>query len=155
MKRQKGQVIIEFALVLPLFLILLFGIIYCGMLFYDYISIGNIARSAAREAAVVEDFDANKSEIETRYSSKLTFLTSLYNVEPDPITHTRVALTPATVTTENDTVEVKIVMKCQASSILLQMILPENYTIDYYMRRDPQPTTTTPTTPTTPITPTE
>ena len=54
MKKQKGQVIIEFALILPLFIILLFGIIYCGMLFYDYSTLSNVARAAARERAITK-----------------------------------------------------------------------------------------------------
>ena len=31
MKKQRGQVIIEFALILPLFLLMIFGLIYSGM----------------------------------------------------------------------------------------------------------------------------
>ena len=49
MKRQKGQDIVEFALLLPIFLLVLCGIIYCGFMFGDY----QIVRNAAREAAVV------------------------------------------------------------------------------------------------------
>ena len=52
MKKQKGQSLVEFALVVPLFLLLIFGLIYSGMLFHDYTSLSNIARSAAREAAI-------------------------------------------------------------------------------------------------------
>ena len=147
MKRQKGQVIIEFALVLPLFLMLLFGIIYCGMLFYDYISVTNIARSAAREAAVVQDFTDNKSDIETRYTAKLSsLLTSLYTPEENVTSHTKVILTGVDMDntdTSDDAVEVTITMRRNSASVLMQMILPEQYIIDYYMRRDPQPVTPT------------
>ena len=53
MKRQKGQDIVEFALLLPIFLLVLCGIIYCGFVFGDYQTVQGIVRNAAREAAVV------------------------------------------------------------------------------------------------------
>ena len=53
MKRQKGQDIFEFALLLPIFLLVLCGIIYCGFMFGDYQTVQGIVRNAAREAAVV------------------------------------------------------------------------------------------------------
>lgn len=53
MKRQKGQDIVEFALLLPIFLLILCGIIYCGFMFGDYQTVQGIVRNAAREAAVV------------------------------------------------------------------------------------------------------
>ena len=52
MKKHKGQSVVEFALVLPLFLFIMFGVIYTGMLFHDYATLSNIARTSAREAAV-------------------------------------------------------------------------------------------------------
>lgn len=51
----KAQAIVEFALVLPLMLLLLMGIIYSSMIFADYMSLSSIARSSAREAAVAND----------------------------------------------------------------------------------------------------
>ena len=56
MKRQKGQDIVEFALLLPIFLLVLCGIIYCGFMFGDYQTVQGIVRNAAREAAVVEHY---------------------------------------------------------------------------------------------------
>ena len=53
MKRQKGQDIVEFALLLPIFLLVLCGIIYCGFMFGDYQTVQGLVRNAAREAAVV------------------------------------------------------------------------------------------------------
>ena len=54
MRKSKGQSLVEFTLVIPFFLFLVFAIIYCGMLFHDYSTLTGIARSAAREAAIVE-----------------------------------------------------------------------------------------------------
>lgn len=53
MKGQKGQDIVEFALLFPVFMIIITGIIYVGLLFGDYVSLNNQARSIARDAAVV------------------------------------------------------------------------------------------------------
>ena len=52
---QKGQSIIEFALVLPLFLLLLLGLIYVGMFMADYLALSSVARSSAREASIITD----------------------------------------------------------------------------------------------------
>lgn len=49
---QRGQGIVEFALVLPLFMLVLMGIITFGMAFSDYASLENVARSSARAAAL-------------------------------------------------------------------------------------------------------
>ena len=46
-RRQEGQSIVEFALVFPLFLMFVFGIIFFGVLFYDYIALSNVARDSA------------------------------------------------------------------------------------------------------------
>jgi Flp pilus assembly protein TadG len=59
--KQKGQSIIEFALVLPLFLLLVFGLFYIGMFFADYLTLSSIARSSAREAAIIPSDDYYKN----------------------------------------------------------------------------------------------
>ena len=68
MKRQKGQDIVEFALLLPIFLLVLCGIIYCGFMFGDYQTVQGIVRNAAREAAVVGRYtksaDPSQSKID-------------------------------------------------------------------------------------------
>lgn len=53
MKFQKGQSIVEFTLLLPLFLLFIFAIIYFSMIFLDYMTLSTVARNSAREAAVV------------------------------------------------------------------------------------------------------
>ena len=52
MKAQKGQDIIEFALLLPIFILIVVGIMYIGFFFSDYMTLSNLARSAARDAVV-------------------------------------------------------------------------------------------------------
>ncbi|HEX5014454.1 MAG TPA: TadE family protein [Candidatus Limnocylindrales bacterium] len=50
--RTHAQAIVEFALVLPIFLLILFGIIDAGRLIVTYNTLANSARSAARVAIV-------------------------------------------------------------------------------------------------------
>ena len=52
MKRQRGQDIIEFAILVPLFFLILIAMCAFGMFFSDYITFNNVARSVAREAVV-------------------------------------------------------------------------------------------------------
>lgn len=48
----KGQSIVEFALVLPVLLLLLGGIIDFGYVFYQYITINHVATNVARSSAI-------------------------------------------------------------------------------------------------------
>jgi Flp pilus assembly protein TadG len=51
-QRQSGQSLVEFAFVVPIFLLLVFGLIDFSRLLFTYISISNGAREMARVAAV-------------------------------------------------------------------------------------------------------
>lgn len=50
-----GQSLVEFTLVLPIFLILLFGLVDFGRAFYTWMLVTNAAREGARAAAVQSD----------------------------------------------------------------------------------------------------
>ena len=54
-KRERGQALVEFALVLPILLVLLCGIVDFGWLYYNQITLNNAAREGARYAAVHYD----------------------------------------------------------------------------------------------------
>lgn len=139
MKKNKGQVIVEFALVFPLFLLVLFGMIYSGLLFYDYSSLSNIARTSAREAAIVTGTYNNGdrySTIENYYKNGVnaplnTLITSLYEKDLDPIKieHVKESGQP-------DAVRVTINMHLVSSSYLMRMVLPNDYSVVYYMRKE-------------------
>lgn len=51
-RNEKGQSLVEFALILPILLIIVFGIIDFGWLFYNQSSLNNCAREGARFAVV-------------------------------------------------------------------------------------------------------
>ena len=67
MRYQRGQGLIEFALVLPFLLIIIFGLFYAGMLFSDYIALNNLARQAARDASLVTSETYTDSQYDTVY----------------------------------------------------------------------------------------
>jgi Flp pilus assembly protein TadG len=52
LRDQKGQTMVEFALVLPLLALLLFGVIQFGVVFNNYIDLTDATRAGARKAAV-------------------------------------------------------------------------------------------------------
>ncbi|MBP3721636.1 MAG: pilus assembly protein [Selenomonadaceae bacterium] len=81
MKKQRGQAVVEFALVLPIFLALVFSIIVCGMLFADYMTLSNVARSSAREAAL--QGSEKYADIRTNYRSSTKLLSNLYTWPDD------------------------------------------------------------------------
>lgn len=53
-KKERGSVLVEFAIVLPLLLIILFGIIEFGLLMYNKQVLTNAAREGARYGVVVK-----------------------------------------------------------------------------------------------------
>lgn len=137
MKRQKGQVIVEFALILPLFLLMIFGLIYSGMLFHDYSTLSNVARSATREVAISSDTSNAITNVRAYYydekENRFTqgIITNLYV----PSSSNPFTIDPNSgndgkdiVTTINMTLNVKFP--------LIDMVLPENFSIVYHMRKD-------------------
>ena len=60
---EKGQALVEFALVLPVLLAILCGIIDFGWLFYNQLSVNNICREGARYAVVNTAADFNTDPI--------------------------------------------------------------------------------------------
>jgi Flp pilus assembly protein TadG len=49
---ERGQAMTEFAIVLPILIVLLFGIVQFGILFNNYVTLTDAARAGARAAAV-------------------------------------------------------------------------------------------------------
>ena len=61
--RERGQSLVEFALVLPVFLILIFGIVDFGLGLRAWITITNAAREGARVGAVRGDCEAIENQV--------------------------------------------------------------------------------------------
>ncbi|WP_252502108.1 TadE/TadG family type IV pilus assembly protein [Sporosarcina sp. Marseille-Q4943] len=69
MKSQRGQALVETALVLPILLILLFGITDLGRVFHAYLTLDHAGREAARVAAVGAEDGKINEKIELATSS--------------------------------------------------------------------------------------
>jgi len=65
LRRQEGSNLVEFALVLPLLLILVMGIIEVGLVIYDKAVITNACREGARAGIVFRDPRLGLGEIQT------------------------------------------------------------------------------------------
>ncbi len=52
MKKERGQTLTEFALVLPLLVVLILGIVQFGVIFNNYVTMTDAVRAGARKAAV-------------------------------------------------------------------------------------------------------
>ena len=78
-REDEGQASVELALVLPLVVILLLGVVQLGLLVRDQILVVHAAREAAREAAVDPSADAPRKAAlasSTLADSRLTVTTS-------------------------------------------------------------------------------
>jgi len=52
LRSESGQSLVEFALVLPILAVLLFGIIQFGLVFHQYLTVTDAVRAGARKGAV-------------------------------------------------------------------------------------------------------
>lgn len=83
MARQKGQSMVEFVLTVPILMLLVFGMIYSGFIYADYLQYNNAARDVARDIAVqseenrsqlVRDLNGQVPSVVKRYIRPLTNL---------------------------------------------------------------------------------
>ena len=131
MTKQKGQSIIEFALIAPIFFFMCFFMIYMGMLFMDYLQFSNAARTAARDIAIAstaeertkiidELKDADNDQHQNRVSRYANQLTKLYDPTFD-------------VNDEGDSVTVSINLKL---AVDLKILPEELKPIKYVMKKE-------------------
>jgi Flp pilus assembly protein TadG len=61
-KKEQGQTMAEFTLVLPVLAILLFGVIQFGIVFNNYLAVTDAVRAGARQAAVARYLPSSQRE---------------------------------------------------------------------------------------------
>jgi Flp pilus assembly protein TadG len=71
-RNERGQTMVEFALVIPILCVVLFGILQFGALYNDYVTLTDATRVGARKAATSrhEDNPAAAAEAAARNSAK-------------------------------------------------------------------------------------
>ncbi len=98
-KQKKGQSLVETAIVLPLVLLLLMGIVDFGIMFNNYIVISNASREAARKGSL-GGTDAEITQMIQNYT--LTLDSSRLNIEIYPAQSQRFHGSEITVTLRYD-----------------------------------------------------
>ena len=76
-KLQRGAAALEFALVVPILIMLVFGVVDFGLMISNQAVFANASRDAARTGS----FFGTKSEIETVVTSETKFLPTVSNVD--------------------------------------------------------------------------
>lgn len=138
--RQKGQAIVEFAVVFPIFLFVFLTMIYLSLCLMDYFTIQEIARSSARDAAL----KGSKSYVTIHdnyikaYKDEKWFTNGLYEWRTDENGGDFTIAKEENNTDMNKPVVVKIVLrrndKVTGVSILdMVFTLPEKLEVEYRM----------------------
>ena len=78
MRRQQGQSAVEFALMAPIVFMMIFGMIWGGIMFTEYIHYSNALRTAVREIAVSKTKDDKREEL---ISAKEAWILNLWEQE--------------------------------------------------------------------------
>lgn len=125
MRRQKGQAVVEFALVLPFFLLLVLGIIFAGLLYSDYLTLSNLARESARAASI--QGESSYGDIKQAAKDSKGLLTDLYSLEE------------VNIETVDSSVKVTLTTKRQSfpGAGFVKYMLPDQYQIVYSMYKEP------------------
>lgn len=97
MRRQRGQSAVEFALMAPIILLMVFGAIYGGAMFIQFMNYNNEARRIARDIAVASS-DKRVGLVKDKYNGigegslatmyKVTLTTQLLNKDGEDVTNT-------------------------------------------------------------------
>jgi Flp pilus assembly protein TadG len=74
MKSERGQTMTEFALVLPLLVLLLFGVIQFGIAFNNYITLTDAVRAGARKGSVARHMTNPEAAVEAQVHAAATDL---------------------------------------------------------------------------------
>lgn len=83
MRSEKGQSLVEFALVVPLLLVLLFGIIDFGRVFHVYLTLDHAGREAARAASIGKD-DLTVKTVAVNDASSINLTDDKISINPSP-----------------------------------------------------------------------
>lgn len=138
---RRGQASIEFALILPIFAMLLFALVYVGFLFIDVVTLDSAAAAAARSAAASDDGEPSDA-VKDKIKGTTLFLywyemdeasPKIKKEEGDKVTETVLEDDPTKKLVRTDIfftgmVQVKLKNSVKDNRVL-RMVLPEKYTV--------------------------
>lgn len=139
---QKGQSMVEFALVVPFFIMVFLIVSYMGLLFVDYLAFSDIARSSAREAALggAGQYQTIRNKYISAYNNGDLMHTHLYTW--DPSSWTDFSIQDVTSGQLDNAVQVKIQLNLDQTNDLVatmgSMGLPETLALNYSMHKETQ-----------------
>jgi Flp pilus assembly protein TadG len=111
LKNQKGQALVEFAVILPLLLLLIMGIIEFGLMLNSYLTVRNVSREGARAGIV----GSTNAEIEN------TIISTSPNLEESKLT---INITPAEGSRKSgDTLTVQLTYKYELIVPIISSLL--------------------------------
>jgi Flp pilus assembly protein TadG len=93
-RAERGQTMVEFAMVLPILALLLFGVIQFGITFNNYVTLTDAVRAASRKAAVSRQSSTRDADIQNALydsasdldTSKLPYTVDSTWQHSDPVT---------------------------------------------------------------------
>ena len=146
MKRQHGQALVEFAFMMPLMFLMVFGLIYGAVIFLDYLNFSNDARAVARRIAVTTN-ETDRAELIDDYNKAANSkFARFYNVTRQVgYSYAKKTITTDEGTTEEvddmtKPIDVVVVVKFERDNKDLPLILyktgfpPEEFAIRYTMK---------------------
>ena len=83
---QRGTSAVEFAIILPLLVVFVFGIIEFGLVFYNKAMVTNASREAARSGIVYRDPPVTVAEIQGVVDSYCGGMLASFGSSPGPVT---------------------------------------------------------------------
>lgn len=126
MKSQKGQSLVETALILPIILMILFGITDFGRIFHAYLTLDHAGREAARVATV----GSTLGTIQTKITNATDTLESNTPGDPKKVGQTiyfgtSVVTDSTTTPTSGDEVKIELTYKVDFLTPIISQIVGE------------------------------
>ncbi|SDC72171.1 MULTISPECIES: TadE/TadG family type IV pilus assembly protein [unclassified Candidatus Frackibacter] len=118
LRQKRGQALVELALVLPVILLILFGIVEFGRVFHAYLVITNAAREGAREGAISNSDSQIQSTVETAVDPSLDLNNLNIKISPSQANRSR-----------GDSVKVEVKYNVDLFTPVVTQLLPDPFPI--------------------------
>lgn len=130
-RSNRGQAMVEFAIIIPFFIFMLYAFSYLGMFFHDYLTLNEMTRDIARHESVGIPF----AKIKTNYSNT-TFLTNIYTFDPERNVNVVVASEIINGTADGQNVTVTLTASRNVTKNSFWEVLPASISSSLTMRKE-------------------